>query len=31
MSKYIYDLHIHTEESSLCGRVPAKEMIQVIS
>lgn len=29
MSKYIYDLHIHTEESSLCGRVPAKEMIKL--
>ena len=29
MSKYIYDLHIHTERSSLCGRVPAKEMIRL--
>ena len=29
MSKYIYDLHIHTDESSLCGRVPAKEMIRL--
>ena len=29
MSEYIYHLHIHTEESSLCGSVPAKEMIRL--
>ena len=29
MTKYMYDLHIHTEESSLCGRIPAKEMIRL--
>ena len=26
--QYLYDLHVHTQESSLCGRVPAKEMVR---
>lgn len=28
MAGYLLDLHIHTAESSLCGRVPAREMVR---
>ena len=28
MAEYLLDLHIHTSESSLCGRVSAREMVR---
>lgn len=28
---YLYDLHVHTQESSRCGRVPAAEMVGMYS
>ena len=28
MKKYLTELHLHTEESSVCSRIPAKEMLE---
>ena len=28
MKEYLYDMHVHTEESSSCAHVPAKEVVE---
>lgn len=28
MKKYLTELHLHTKESSVCSRIPAKEMLE---
>jgi len=29
MQEYLFDLHVHTKETSPCGRIPAKELVHL--